>query len=93
MHRFSHAHTAPFSRTLTAALVLSALGLVACNSSDDDTSYVAPSAPVGVGYEETADPASAVTAYIDTGATNQRGKACMATLETNAGVRVAAEFL
>lgn len=93
MHLFSDTPATPFSRTLTAALVLSALGLAACNDSDNDTSYVAPSAPVGVGYEETADPDSAVTAYVDAGASNQRGKACMATLETNAGVRVAAEFL
>ncbi len=93
MHLFSHTPATPFSRTLTAALVLSALGLVACNDSDSEISYVAPTAPVGVGYEETADPASNVTAYVDAGASNQRGKACMATLETNAGVRVAAEFL
>jgi autotransporter-associated beta strand protein len=93
MHLLSHTNPIAFPRTLTAALVLSALGLVACNDSNSETSYVVPTAPVGVGYEETADPASTVTAYVDAGASNQRGKACMATLETNAGVRVAAEFL
>ncbi len=42
---------------------------------------------------DTAPVLNAVPAYADTGATNQRGKACMATLETNAAVRLLSGFL
>ena len=52
-----------------------------------------PQPPAGLGSEDTAQPVSGLTAYIDAGATNQRGKACMSTLEGNAGVRVLAGFL
>lgn len=52
-----------------------------------------PAAPTGVGHADTAPPPANVLAYVDTGATNQRGDACHATLETNAGVRVLSGFL
>ncbi|OLP43724.1 acid phosphatase [Rhizobium oryziradicis] len=52
-----------------------------------------PAPPTGVGHAETAPPPANVLAYVDTGATNQRGDACHATLETNAGVRVLSGFL
>ncbi len=93
----------PFTRSLLAAAVLASLGLAACGggSSNDspapvasqDESYVVPAAPAGLGFVEAADAPSGVLAYIDTGATNQRGIACMATLEGNAGVRVLKGFL
>jgi autotransporter-associated beta strand protein len=51
-----------------------------------------PAEPQRLGYTDAA-PAPAVTAYVDTGATNQRGQACLATLEGNAGVRVLSGFL
>ena len=88
----SHPSAAPLRLTLTASLLLSALGLTACNS-DNNTRFDPPAAPTGLGYEATADANSAVTAYIDAGASNQRGKACFATVDTNAGVRVVSEFL
>ncbi|HBF29516.1 phosphatase PAP2 family protein [Rhizobium sp.] len=52
-----------------------------------------PAAPVGVGHADSAPPPANVPSYVDTGATNQRGDACLATLETNAGVRVLSGFL
>ncbi|TWD58022.1 autotransporter-associated beta strand protein [Agrobacterium vitis] len=52
-----------------------------------------PPAPTGVGHADTAPPPANVLAYVDTGATNQRGDACHATVETNAGVRVLSGFL
>ncbi|GAB2880654.1 phosphatase PAP2 family protein [Uliginosibacterium flavum] len=84
-----------------ALAVFIALNLAACggggsSSSNDNTSSSTsdtPAAPAGLGYAETADAPSGVLAYIDTGATNQRGLACMATLESNAGVRVLKGFL
>lgn len=86
--------TPPFRHNLASIVIFTALGLVACNNDSTNSSqYEIPAVPKGLGVTETADPAVNVTAYIDTGATNQRGKACMATLETNAGVRVVSEFL
>lgn len=69
--------------------LVGSLAMTACGGGGSSTSSSSiPAAPVGLGYAETADAPSGVQAYIDTGASNQRGKACMATLETNAGVRV-----
>lgn len=82
-----------FRHNLTHIIILTALGLTACNGDSTNNSYEIPAAPKGLGITETADPASNVTAYVDAGATNQRGKACMSTLDTNAGVRVVSEFL
>lgn len=52
-----------------------------------------PPAPAGLGHADSAPPPANVLAYVDTGATNQRGDACHATPETNAGVRVLSGFL
>lgn len=49
--------------------------------------------PAGLGKADSAAPASGVPAYVDTGASNQRGDACLSTLETNAGVRLLSGFL
>ena len=68
-------------------------GLTACNDNQTSQTYVAPTAPTGLGYAASADSNPTAAPYIDNGASNQRGKACMATLETNAGVRVVAGFL
>ena len=84
-----------FRRRTAMLAVLATLGLVACgggsDSNDTTTSteaIIVPAEPTGLGTTDTAVAPSGVLAYVDTGATNQRGKACMATLETNAGVRV-----
>ncbi|MBB4953377.1 autotransporter-associated beta strand protein [Agrobacterium vitis] len=52
-----------------------------------------PPAPIGLGHADSAPPPANVPAYVDNGATNQRGDACLATPETNAGVRVLSGFL
>ncbi|WP_429930173.1 phosphatase PAP2 family protein [Agrobacterium vitis] len=52
-----------------------------------------PPVPAGVGHADSAPPPAGVMAYVDTGATNQRGDACHATPQTNAGVRVLSGFL
>tara|TARA_R110002020_G_scaffold6143_1_gene25673 strand:- start:2942 stop:4870 length:1929 start_codon:yes stop_codon:yes gene_type:complete len=51
-----------------------------------------PAAPTGLGQVEMA-PVADLPAFVDTGVTNQRGDACMATVETNAGVRLLSGFL
>jgi len=84
---------------LAAGSIFIALSLAACGGGDDDTTPVvvapvapAPAAPAGVGFEDTA-PVAAVPAFVDNIASNQRGDARYATLDTNAGVRVLASFL
>jgi autotransporter-associated beta strand protein len=52
-----------------------------------------PPAPASLGYSDSAEAPSGVVAYVDTGASNQRGQACLATIDNNAGVRVLAGFL
>ena len=74
------------SLTLGALLVLSACG-GSSNSGNADAALVVPAAPADQGAAETA-PVPAVTAFVDTVATNERGDARYATLSTNAGVRV-----
>ncbi|TRL41946.1 acid phosphatase [Rhizobium straminoryzae] len=56
-------------------------------------SIVLPAPPAGAGHADSAPPPAGVPAYVDLGATNQRGDACHATLETNAGVRLLSGFL
>jgi autotransporter-associated beta strand protein len=85
-HRLSHPTIA------VAVLVL----LSACGGSSDaiDVSPVttAPAAPADQGAADTA-PVPSTTAFVDVAATNQRGDAHYATLDTNAGVRVIGGFL
>jgi len=52
-----------------------------------------PPVPQGLGHTDSAPPPAGVIAYVDDGATNQRGDACHATVDTNAGVRVLSGFL
>lgn len=90
-------------RRLPLALAISAaLSLIACGGGHDDVTtapalpaaaaLIVPSAPADQGAPDTA-PVPAVTAFVDTSATNQRGDARYATIDTNAGVRVLAGFL
>ncbi|WP_377161898.1 phosphatase PAP2 family protein [Roseateles sp. UC29_93] len=88
------------NRLLLAILpvLVPALLLGACSSSDDDeqdTPLVVPAAPKGLGTTDTAavQDEAKTPPFVDTIATNQRGDARYATLQTNAGVRVVAGFL
>lgn len=79
-------------------VLVPALLLGACSSSDDDeqdTPLVVPAAPKGLGTTDTAavQDEAKTPPFVDTIATNQRGDARYATLQTNAGVRVVAGFL
>jgi autotransporter-associated beta strand protein len=79
-------------RRLPLALAISAmLALGACGGSDHDNNadavVVLPSAPADQGAAENVA-VPQVAAFVDTVATNQRGDARYATLQTNAGVRV-----
>jgi len=81
------------SRPAIAAAILALLS--ACGGSDSiDVSPVtsAPAAPADQGAADTA-PVPSTTAFVDAAATNQRGDARYATLDTNAGVRVIGGFL
>ena len=85
-------HAAPLRRLPLAIAIGAALALSACGGSDHDNSAgevatVIPAAPADQGAADTA-PLPAVTAFVDSAATNQRGDARYATLATNAGVRV-----
>jgi autotransporter-associated beta strand protein len=82
-------HVAP--RPLILALSI-AVALSACGGSDQEAPLVIPAAPADQGVADTA-PVPGVTAFVDTIATNQRGDARYATLDTNAGVRVLAGML
>jgi len=72
------------------------LALSACGDPsdvrDEEVAIVIPAAPADQGAAETA-PIPAVPAFVDTAATNQRGDARYATLQTNAGVRVLSGML
>lgn len=81
------------SRPAIAAAILALLS--ACGGSDSiDVSPVtgAPAAPADQGAADTA-PLPSTMAFVDTAATNQRGDAHYATIDTNAGVRVIGGFL
>ena len=91
------------TRRLPLALAISAaLALVACGGGNDNHTAIAPVAtpaplvvpavPADQGVADTA-PVPAVTAFVDTIATNQRGDARYATVATNAGVRILAGML
>ncbi|MBY0242012.1 MAG: phosphatase PAP2 family protein [Burkholderiaceae bacterium] len=80
------------SRPLILALSI-AVALSACGSTNNnDQILVIPAAPADQGAAEVV-PVPAATAFVDTVASNQRGDARYATLETNAGVRVLSGML
>lgn len=65
-----------------------------CNDHDSDTTSDATTQPPkGLGYEDTAPVSSNLNAVVDSWATNQRGDARYATVETNAGVRFLSGYL
>ncbi|AMP00210.1 autotransporter-associated beta strand repeat family protein [Collimonas arenae] len=76
------------------------LALAACGGGSDQLStpqstssaIVIPPAPADPGFVDTAPAAASVPAFVDNVASNQRGDARYATLETNAGVRLLAGF-
>lgn len=72
---------------------LASLWTAGCGGSDTDPLLPVPAEPAGLGIADTAEPPAGVLAYVDTGASNQRGNPCMSTLDTNAGVRVLSGFL
>ncbi|GAB7523107.1 hypothetical protein PBS_20910 [Paraburkholderia sp. 2C] len=83
--------------TIYASLTLLAMALVACNGGGDDHSVVTntsvpPAPPANRNVVDSA-PVPDVPAFVDNIATNQRGDARFATLDTNAGVRLASRFL
>ena len=84
MLRFHAAHGLVSALALTVALA--ATPAFAQSAAD------LPAVPTGLGQVDSA-PVADVPAYVDTGVTNQRGDACVATLETNAGVRLLSGFL
>ncbi|MHA4868470.1 phosphatase PAP2 family protein [Duganella sp. PWIR1] len=79
------------ARPLMMALSI-ALALSACGGSNSEAPLVIPAAPADQGAAETVAVPSA-TAFVDTVATNQRGDARYATLNTNAAVRILGGFL
>jgi autotransporter-associated beta strand protein len=78
------------ARPLILALSIAA-ALSACGGDHEDP-LVIPAAPADQGAAEVVAVPSA-TAFVDTVATNQRGDARYATLNTNAGVRILGGFL
>jgi autotransporter-associated beta strand protein len=85
-------HYASQLRRLPLAIAIGTLfALSACGGSDHDSNMdpvsVIPAAPADQGAADSA-PVPAVTAFVDSAASNQRGDARYATLATNAGVRV-----
>ncbi|NYE62793.1 autotransporter-associated beta strand protein [Duganella sp. 1224] len=83
-------HLTP-ARPLILALSIAA-ALSACGGSDHDEPLVIPAAPADQGAPEAVAVPSA-TAFVDTAATNQRGDARYATVDTNAAVRLLSGFL
>lgn len=91
----------PFARFLPApsqsgarlrlTSIAALLALSACGGGGGDES-VAPAMPQALGVTDTA-PVPSGTAFVDAAATNQRGDARYATLQTNAGVRLLSGFL
>lgn len=79
------------ARPLILALSIAA-ALSACGGNSNDEPLVIPAAPADQGAAEIVAVPSA-TAFVDTIATNQRGDARYATLDTNAGVRILGGFL
>ncbi len=74
-----------------AALLPALLALTACGGGGGGD-FTMPAAPAGVGFAESA-PLPSATAFVDAAASNQRGDARYATVDTNAGVRVLSGFL
>ena len=95
MHQATSLRRLPMSVAITTALAIAGLSVLSgCGGSNNsnnaasaDTALVMPAPPADQGAPDSA-PVPAVTAFVDTVASNQRGDARYATLATNAGVRV-----
>lgn len=94
----------PAAAAVAAALALLTCGPLAAHEHDGRNAidshrhqrdHRVPTAPIGLGYADSApvQDEAAIPPYVDSSATNQRGDACLATLATNAGVRVVSGFL
>lgn len=89
-----------FLRRPLALAISASMALTACGGGSDQletpqstpSALVIPPAPADPGYVDTAPVAASIPAFVDNVASNQRGDARYATLETNAGVRVLAGF-
>lgn len=88
--RSSPAQIAAGSRLRYTSLAV-LVALTACGGSGGDESAT-PAMPQALGTVDTA-PVPSATAFVDTAATNQRGDARYAAVDTNAGVRVLSGFL
>jgi len=86
-------HTFPIRRLPIAVAVSVALALAACGGNSSPSSFTVPAAPADAGFVDSAPESTNVPAFVDNSATNQRGDARYATLDTNAGVRVLSGFL
>jgi hypothetical protein len=91
----------PFLLGQLALAVAATLTLTACGGGSNDPQTTLPGAPSALiippppedpGYVDTAAVAASIPAFVDNAASNQRGDARYATLETNAGVRILAGF-
>jgi len=83
----------PLRRLPIAVAVSIALALAACGGNSSTNSFAVPSAPADAGFVDSAPASATIPAFVDNSATNQRGDARYATLDTNAGVRVLSGFL
>jgi len=85
----------PFSlRPAFASLLFAIACLAGCGGNGSSSSTLTiPDAPKDLGFVDTAPAATVSAPFIDNVATNQRGDARYATIDTNAGVRVVGKFL
>lgn len=80
----------------SVAAAFTAFALAACGGNVDNAApgqIAVPAAPATPAFVDSAAAPAGVPAFVDTVATNQRGDARFATLDTNAGVRVVAPYL
>jgi autotransporter-associated beta strand protein len=70
-----------------------AVALAACGSNIDEAALTVPAPPATPSLVDSAAAPAGVAAFVDNIATNQRGDARYATLDTNAGVRLVSPYL
>ena len=89
--RFAPAQTPAGGRLRYTSLAVLVV-LAACGGGGGGDEPATPAMPQALGTVDTA-PVPSANAFVDTAATNQRGDARYATVDTNAGVRVLSGFL